>query len=117
MPQNLVSAGVVWKYLGWRADLGGRFIDKQYLDQAFAGLPSVTIIGAYTVVNLGISDTPQLADSGFGRTLKVGLNADNLFDRRYLNTAFTDIDYFGNAFIRGVIAPPRMITGSVDVTF
>lgn len=117
VPQNLISAGVVWKYRGWRANLDGRYIDKQYIDQAFAGLPSATTIGAYTVLNLGISDTLQLADSGFGHTVKIGLNVDNLFNRRYLNTALTDTDFFGNPFVRGVIAPPRMVTGSVDVTF
>ena len=44
-------------------------------------------------------------------------NVDNLFNRRYLNTALTDTDYFGNPFVRGIIAPPRRVTGSVDVTF
>lgn len=117
VPQNLVSAGVVWKYGSWRANVDARFIDKQFIDQAFAGLPSATTIGAYTVVNLGVSDTLQLAESGFGHSVKIGLNLDNVFNRRYLNTAFTDTDYFGNSFVRGVIAPPRMFTGSVDIEF
>ncbi len=117
VPQNLVSAGAVWKHEGWRVDLNGRYVGKQYIDQAYAGVPSAATIGAYAVVNLGVSDTVALSDSGPLHSVRLGLNLDNLFNRRYLNTAFTDTDYFGNSFVRGVVAPPRLVTGSVDVTF
>jgi iron complex outermembrane recepter protein len=57
------------------------------------------------------------AESGFGQQVRFGLNVDNLLDREYLNTAYTDTDYFGNDFVRGVVAAPRSITGSVDIFF
>ena len=59
----------------------------------------------------------SVCSSNASRPAKIVLNVDNLFNRRYLNTAFTDTDYVGNPFVRGVIAPPRRVTGSVDVTF
>ncbi|MBU6501864.1 MAG: TonB-dependent receptor, partial [Burkholderiales bacterium] len=117
VPQNLVSIGAVWKSQGWRVDLNSRYVGKQYIDQAYAGLPSATTLGAYAVANLGISDTLRPVATGFGKSVKLSLNLDNLFNRRYLNTAFTDTDFSGNSFVRGVSAPPRMITGSVDVAF
>lgn len=117
VPENLFSAGLVWKYAGWRFNVDARFVDKQYIDQLYAGTPTASTIAPYAVVNVGISDTIRLRDSGWGRQLRIGLNVDNLLDRQYLNTAYTDTDYFGNNFIRGVIAPPRTITGSVDIDF
>ena len=117
VPSDLLSAGLVWKYEGWRFNLDARFVGKQYVDQLYAGTPTASTIKPYAVVNIGISDTIRLRDSGFGRQIRVGLNVDNLLDRQYLNTAYTDTDYFGNSFIRGVIAPPRTITGSIDVDF
>jgi iron complex outermembrane recepter protein len=117
VPQNLISAGLVWKLQGWRFNVEGRFVDKQYIDQLFAGTPTASTIKPYAVFNIGVSDTVRFAESGFGQQVRFGLNVDNLFDRQYLNTAYTDTDYFGNNFIRGIIAPPRMITGSVDVSF
>ncbi|MDE2145150.1 MAG: TonB-dependent receptor [Burkholderiales bacterium] len=117
VPERLVSAGLVWKLAGWRANVDARYVGRQYIDQAYAGVPSAATIAAYTVVNLGLSDTIELPASGPLRTVRLGLNLDNVFNRQYLNTAFTDTDYFGNAFVRGVVAPPRLVTGSVDVTF
>ncbi|RDS80050.1 TonB-dependent receptor [Dyella psychrodurans] len=117
VPQNLLSAGVVWKWQGWRVNLEGRFVDKQYIDQLYAGTPTASTIKPYTVVNIGISDTVRFAESGFGQQVRFGLNVDNLLDREYFNTAYTDTDYYGNNFIRAVIAAPRSITGSVDIFF
>jgi|GEM_PF-835561 len=117
VPQNLVSAGVTWKWQGWRVNAQGRFVDKQYIDQLFAGTPTASTIRPYAVFDIGVSDTVQFASSGFGHQVRFGLNVDNVFDRHYLNTAYTDTDYSGNDFIRGIVAAPRSITGSVDIDF
>lgn len=117
VPQNLYSAGATWKWQGWRVDAQGRFVDKQYIDQLFAGTPTAATIKPYAVFDIGVSDTVQFASSGFGHEVRFGLNVDNLFNRHYLNTAYTDTDYNGNDFIRGIIAAPRSVTGSVDIHF
>ena len=80
-------------------------------------LPTAATIKPYAVFDIGVSDTVQFASSGFGHEVRFGLNVDNLFNRHYLNTAYTDTDYNGNDFIRGIIAAPRSVTGSVDIHF
>ncbi len=117
VPENLVSLGGTWKFDGWRANAEGRFIGRQYLDQIYSGTPSSAIIGGHMVVNAGVSRTFGLGGGNSNQTLRVGLNVDNLFDRRYLNTGFTDTDVNGNNFVRGIYAAPRAITGSVAYGF
>ncbi|SFS11864.1 Outer membrane receptor proteins, mostly Fe transport [Dyella sp. OK004] len=117
VPQNLISTGIVWRWNGWRVNADARYVDKQYIDQLFAGTPTASTIKSYAVVNLGVNKTIALDKSGFVKQLKFGLNIDNLFNRRYLNTAFTDTDVNGNSFIRGIVAAPRSVMGSVAVDF
>ncbi len=116
VPQNLVSAGGTWKYAGWRANAEARFIGRQYLDQVYSGTASSATIGGHMIVNAGLSRTIRLGSAN--QTLRVGLNVDNLFDRRYLNTGYTDnADFSGQNFVRGIYAAPRAVTGSVAYGF
>ena len=117
VPKNLASAGLVWQREGWRLTADGRFVDRQYIDQLLAGTPTATTISAYFVLNLGVSKIFDMDPSGFVKHVKLGLNVDNVLDRRYLNTAFTDTDYNNNNFIRGIIAAPRAVTGSLALDF
>ena len=117
VPKNLASAGLLWQRDGWRVDVTGRFVDRQFIDQLFAGTPTASTIKAYTVFDVGISRIIELAAASHAKFLKLGLNIDNIFDRRYLNTAFTDTDYSGNSFVRGIFGAPRTVTGSVSLGF
>jgi len=117
VPQNLVSAGIVWKQEGWRVSAESRFIGRQYLDQAYSGTPASAVIGGHEVLNLGVSRTFNLAGGSAKQTLRVGLNVDNLFDRRYLNTGYTNTDINNNTFVQGIYAAPRAVTGSVVYGF
>jgi len=117
VPQNLISAGATWKSDGWRANAEGRFIGRQYLDQTYSGTPSSAVIGGHMVVNLGLSRLFVLGAGSGNQTLRVGLNVDNVFDRRYLNTGFTDTDAAGNNFVRGIYAAPRAVSGNVVYAF
>ena len=117
VPQTLISAGSVWTSNGWRVEAQGRYIGRQYIDQSYSTLPSVTYIGGHVVVNLGIAKTIPLEDAGALHGVRLGLNLDNLFDRHYLTSAFTDQDVNGNDFVRGSVAAPRSIMGSASFTF
>ena len=117
VPQNLASAGATWKHDGWRANAEGRFIGRQYLDQINSGTPTAAVIGGHLVVNLGLSRVFGLGAGNSHETLRIGLNVDNVFDRKYLNSGYTDMDAAGNNFIRGIYAAPRAVTGSVVYGF
>ena len=117
VPEKLASAGAVWKHDGWRASLEGRFVGRQYIDLFAQGVTSHNVIGGHAIVNLGLSRLFALGSGSSNQSLKVGLNIDNLLDRRYLNTAFTDTDFNGNPFVRGVYGAPRAISGSVSYGF
>jgi len=117
VPENLVSAGAVWKFDGWRASAEGRFIGRQYLDQANSGTPSSATIGGHAVLGLAVSRALALDAPSTSRTLRLGLNVDNVLDRRYLNTGFSETNIVGSTYIRGIYAAPRTIAGSVAYTF
>ena len=72
-------------------------------------------------VNVGLARVFALAGSSSNQTLRLALNVDNLFDRKYLNTGFTDYTApgqpTGTPFIRGIYAAPRAVTGSVVYGF
>lgn len=117
VPKNLMSTGFIWQREGWRFNADGRFVDHQYIDQLFAGTPTATTIKAYFVLNLGVSKVIKLDSPGLPKQFKLALNIDNVFDRRYLNTAFTDTDNSNNNFVRGIVGAPRAVTGSVSFDF
>jgi len=117
VPENLFSTGATWKFDGWRVNAEGRFIGRQYIDQRYSGTPSATVIGGHAVINVGASKVLVVGGPGSIQTLKLGLNLDNILDRRYLNTAYTDTDATGSNFVRGIYAAPRTVTGSFALGF
>ncbi len=117
VPKNLVSLGALWKHDGWRVNLDGRYAGAQFIPST-GGLPTNSTIPAFTVFNAGVSKTLATGSPSLGKSLRLGLNVDNLFDRHYLITA---TDYGsgtapGNT-LRGIYAAPRAVTGSVAVDF
>jgi outer membrane receptor protein involved in Fe transport len=80
-------------------------------------LPTRATIGAYFLVNIGISKTFELHDIALAKTVKFAFNADNLTNKYYFNEGFTDFDFNGNAFIRAVPGAPRSFSGSIVVGF
>jgi iron complex outermembrane receptor protein len=109
VPQDLISAGLDWSRDGWAANVG--------LQLGVFTTP--TVIPSYTVVDLGASKTFQIEAMGRSGALKLGINVDNLFDKRYFNEARTDFDNQNppNTFLRPVVAAPLSVTGSVTATF
>ncbi len=124
VPDTLVNFGGVWSRDGWRVNVDGRYVGRQYLDQQNSGLPTQATIGAYFLVDLGISKTFELHNMAFAKSIKVAFNADNLTNKYYLNEGYTDSlynpadgNYDGASFIRAVPGAPRSFTGSLVVGF
>lgn len=117
VPRDLASLSLDWRLAGWRAAVGVRYVGLQYIDQFNAGVPSANTIAAHTLVDLGLSKTIELDHAAGFRSMRIGLNVDNLFDKYYLNEAYTDTDFSGNSFVRGVPGAPRIIIGTIDVRF
>ena len=117
VPDNLVNAGFVYKWGGWRFNVDGRYIGRQYVDQFLAGTPSATTIKPYYTLNLGLSKTLNVDILGDHRSIKAAVNVDNLLDRSYYNEAYSDTTYGGTSFLRAVVAAPRSVTGSLSVSF
>jgi outer membrane receptor protein involved in Fe transport len=118
VPQDLVSAGLTFRWQGWRANVEGRYVGRQYIDQFRAGLPTSNTISPYALINIGIAKDVQFRAMG-GKTgsARFAINVDNLFDKRYFTEAFTDSDFSGNSFVRAVVGAPRSITGSITFRF
>jgi iron complex outermembrane receptor protein len=117
VPEDLISTGVVWRHDGWRLQAQGRYVGRQYVDQINAGTPTSNVIHSYFVLDLGFFKTVEMQGYGGIKSIRFAVNADNLLDRNYLNEAFTDTDYYGKAFIRGVHAAPQSFTGSIKAAF
>ena len=117
MPEDLVSLGGTYGYAGFRFNADMRYVGKQYIDQLASGTPASNQIKSYVVVDLGLSKTIPLHGVGFAQSVKLSVNADNLFNKYYFNEAFTDTDVNGNSFVRAVTGAPRSIVGKIDVSF
>ncbi len=117
VPEDLVSLGATWQADGWRVDVAGRYVGRQYIDQLLSGTPSSNVIKSFVLVDLGIAKTIPVNNLGFVKQIRLALNVNNLLDRYYYNEAYTDQDYNGNSFIRAVPGAPRSITGSLSASF
>jgi outer membrane receptor protein involved in Fe transport len=112
VPDYLVTGGVVWSYMGWRLNAEGRYVGRQYLDQQVAGTPSSTTIPSYFLVDLGVSKTIDLAHAGMGvKAIKFSVNANNLFDKYYLNQGYT------NGGLWAIPGAPRSVIGTIEAQF
>jgi iron complex outermembrane receptor protein len=116
VPRDLATMGLDWHWSGWRASIQARYVGLQYIDQLSAGTPTASTIAPHTLADLGISKSFDL-DGSMLHSVRLALNVDNLFNKYYLNEAYTDVDYSGNNFVRGVPGAPRSILGTVGVKF
>jgi outer membrane receptor protein involved in Fe transport len=131
VPKYLASAGLIWDYDGWHADLEGRYVGSQQLESFFTSLPVApgeleagqnTEIPDYFLVNLGVIKVVPLK-SGSNKALRFALHVDNLFNKRYFSAAQVNtrnLDMTGTNQAEdfyGLAGEPRAVFGSVGVYF
>jgi outer membrane receptor protein involved in Fe transport len=123
VPQNLLSSGVSWKKNGWRVNLNGRYVGKQYIDQDYVGVTAPAsagnILHPYFLMDLGVSKTIDVMALGRSHQVRFGINVDNLLDRYYFNQAYTNYDTHvpGNYYTSADVAAPRSVIGSITIAF
>lgn len=122
VPDILGSAGVVWTMEGWRFQATGRYIGNQILLNYNTGVPDANgaHIGGYMIADLGLSKTFELKDPGMPvKSVMIGVNVDNLFDKYYYNYADTSTseNYFRTDTIFASPGAPRAIVGKIQVSF
>ena len=116
VPEYLVSAGAIYAIDGWRAELRGRYVGKQYIDQQNAGTPTQRTIPSYYLLDLNIAKVVPIGGT-FVKGLRIGFDAKNLTNKYYYNEAYTDQDVNNNSFTRAVPGAPRSFLGSASVDF
>jgi len=118
VPDYLLSAGAVYAIDGWRAELRGRYVGKQYIDQQnfLQVATNHATIPSYYLIDL---DLAKVIPIGYGpvKSLRLAFEARNLTNKYYYNNGLTDQDVNGNNFLRAQAAAPRSFLGSVSVMF
>lgn len=122
VPDILSSAGVVWAWQDWRFNADGRYIGRQILLNYNTGVPDANgaYIGGYSIFDLGLAKTFELHGPGmFAKSVLIGVNVDNLFDKYYFNYADTSTkeNYHGIDTTFASPGAPRTIMGKVQVNF
>ncbi|MDE2464515.1 MAG: TonB-dependent receptor [Alphaproteobacteria bacterium] len=117
VPQDLVSAGIVWSHDNWRASLDGQYVGDRTVSDGYSGAPlSPTVtIPSYVTLNLGLSKTVPIAYAG-ARAVKFSLNVDNLTDEHYFSRETTDYGYNGQ-YLKALVGAGRAVFGSMSVYF
>jgi iron complex outermembrane receptor protein len=119
VPSDLVSAGLDWSWNGWQASAAVRYVGRQFIEQAQLGTVTTPLtIATHAIVDLGVSKTMPFGDNAEGRTVKLAVNVDNLFDKTYFTEAFnSDANFGGDGFVHAVVGAPLSVTGSVTLKF
>ena len=118
VPDTLASVGATYLKAGYRVDLMVRYIGSQLTLNDNTGAPSGGSIPGYTVVDLGLSKTFERSHAnGLPQNIKLSVYVDNLFDKYYYNTAYSETS--GTAGLTQFATPgaPRSIMGKVEVSF
>ena len=118
VPQDLLSAGVVWAYDNWRVNLDGQYVGTRYVSNGYSGAPvsPAITVPSYVTLNLGINKTIPLNYAG-ARALRLSLNVDNLTDEQYYARETANFDYNGNQYLQALVGGGRAVFGSVSVYF
>jgi hypothetical protein len=123
VPDQLISAGLIWRYQGFRLDAAGRYVGSEYNlddnDGVISTTPGTIKAPARFVVDLGASYTVPLKDSSlWAKSVKFSIMANNLLDRYYYNESYV--------YQNGKYTPPtefaapgapRAVYGKITVEF
>jgi iron complex outermembrane receptor protein len=118
VPNTLVSVGATYLKSGYRVDLMARYIGSELMLDQSTGVPNGASVPGYTIVDLGLSKTFERSHSnGLSQNVKLSLYVDNLFNKYYYNTAYTEKS--GTAGLTEFATPgaPRSVMGKIDVSF
>ncbi len=116
IPKNMFNVGLGWSYHKFSANLSGKYVSSQYVQQNLAGTPSSLQIPPYFLMNLGLQDViPIHADHI--KNVKLTLDIDNLLNRHYYPRGFADQDYSGNTYLSVLNGMPRFIFAGVTGRF
>ncbi|HVI06162.1 MAG TPA: hypothetical protein VM711_08750, partial [Sphingomicrobium sp.] len=127
----LASAGLIWDFQGWHADLEGRYVGSQNLQSAFSALPIApgelepgqnTKNPHYFLANVGVIKVIPLSA---GKALRLAFHVDNLFNKHYFSSTQVNIknvlDMSGNnqqlEDFYGLAGEPRAVFGSASIYF
>lgn len=130
VPKYLASAGIIWDFDGWHADLEGHYVGSQQLESYFTSLPvqpgelepgQNDRIPHYFLVNVGVIKVIPL-EKGSNRALRLALHVDNLFNKRYfssaqVNTRTVDLSENQAEDFYGLAGEPRAVFGSIGFYF
>jgi iron complex outermembrane receptor protein len=119
VPEQLVSFGGTWRYDGYRATLRGRYIGPQETLDFNTGVPDGVKIPGYFVMDMAFEKTFELHNAGPAKTLKIGVDLNNVFNKYYFNYADTSRseDFFKQLTEFASPGAPRNVMGKIDVGF
>ncbi|MBU2838520.1 TonB-dependent receptor [Acidithiobacillus thiooxidans] len=116
IPKNMINVGMDWAYHGFSAQLAGKYVSSQYVQQNLAGTPSSLQIPSYFLMNLGLQDVIPIHHD-YIKNVKLSLDIDNLLNRHYYPRGFADTNYAGNTYLSVLEGMPRFVFGSVTLRF
>ena len=116
VPKNMINVGIDWALHDFSAQLSGKYVSSQYVQQNLAGTPSSLQIPGYFLMNLGLQDVIPVHWDHI-KNVKLILNIDNLLNRHYYPRGFADQDYAGNTYLSVLNGMPRFIFGGITGRF
>ena len=116
VPKNMFNVGVDFSKGNFGAQLEGKYVSAQYVNQQYAGTPSSLQIPPYFILNLGLQDTIPVGNY-YIKNVKLTLDIDNLLNRHYYPRGFQNTDYFGNTYLSVLNGMPRYVFGSITARF
>jgi iron complex outermembrane receptor protein len=125
VPSQLASFGATWLYDGFRATLRGRYIGPQETLDYNTGVPDGVKIEGYFLMDLGLAKTFTLHNLPYAKTLKLGVNLNNVLNKYYYNYADTSCtEYYAckthqTNDVAEFASPgaPRNVMGRIDIGF
>ncbi|MDY1549961.1 TonB-dependent receptor [Luteibacter sahnii] len=113
VPKTMFSTSVSYEMQGWRANIEGKYTGRRYITYT-----NDSSVPSYWVVNAGVSyDFGAMAGLD---ELSLGLNATNLFDKRYFGSTGTNgyVAYDPNGYNQTLMAgAPRQYFVSLNAKF
>jgi outer membrane receptor protein involved in Fe transport len=125
VPEQLVSFGGTWLYDGFRATLRGRYIGPQETLDYNTGVPDGVKIEGYFLMDIGLAKTFNLHNLPWAKTVKLGVDLNNVFNKYYYNYADTSCsEYYAckkglTSDVAEFASPgaPRNVMGRIDIGF
>ncbi len=125
VPEQLISFGGNWLFDGFRATLRGRYIGPQETLDYNTGVPDGVKIEGYFLMDIALAKTFTLHNLSYAKTLKIGVDLNNVFNKYYYNYADTSCsEYYPckehtNNDIVEFASPgaPRNVMGKIEIGF